>query len=214
MEGNLQENNNFVNEKNNNSKIIIAVLVTLLVVALGFICYDKFINKEKPPVPTQTEPPKPSNEENSTKEKYAEWMQYILDQNITKIEASSIPCSEDTFDEKTVTLNTEQLKNIFKKFMNYKLQVAYVGGGGWECGESLTIKYQKNGKEYELEYLGTEGHLVPSSDGCATIYDKDLENALNNSADVVVNEEEKGQQYICTMYGILNDGLLLDEYFE
>ena len=54
MEGNLQENNNVVVEKNNNSKIIIAVLVTLLVVALGFICYDKFINKEELPVPTVT----------------------------------------------------------------------------------------------------------------------------------------------------------------
>lgn len=52
MEGNLQENNNVVVEKNSNSKIVIVILVILLVGTLGFICYDKFINTEKPPVPT------------------------------------------------------------------------------------------------------------------------------------------------------------------
>ena len=65
MDNNLQENNNVVTEKNNNSKLIIVILVILLIGALGFICYDKFINKEKPPVPTPT--PIPTNEENSEK---------------------------------------------------------------------------------------------------------------------------------------------------
>ena len=57
MEGNLPENDNVVTEKSNNSKIIIVILVVLLVGALGFICYDKFFNKEKPPVPTPTPSP-------------------------------------------------------------------------------------------------------------------------------------------------------------
>ena len=49
---NNEANNNELNVKSNNrSKIIIAILAILLVGALGFICYDKFINKEKPPVP-------------------------------------------------------------------------------------------------------------------------------------------------------------------
>ena len=47
--------NNESNVKpSNSSKAIIAVLAILLVGALSLICYDKFINKEKPPVPTST----------------------------------------------------------------------------------------------------------------------------------------------------------------
>ena len=48
---NNEVNNNVNNELNvkssNNSKIIIVVLVILLIGGIGFICYDKFINKEK-----------------------------------------------------------------------------------------------------------------------------------------------------------------------
>ena len=53
MEENLNTNNE-INKSKNSSTIIIVVLVVLLIGALGFICYDKFINKEKPPVPTPT----------------------------------------------------------------------------------------------------------------------------------------------------------------
>ena len=54
--------NNELNVKsNNNSKLIIVILAVLLIGALGFICYDKFINKEKPPVPTPTPLPTSKN---------------------------------------------------------------------------------------------------------------------------------------------------------
>ena len=60
-----EEKNNVNNEsnvkQNNGSKVIIAVLAVLLIGALGFICYDKFINKEKPPVPTLTPMPTPTS---------------------------------------------------------------------------------------------------------------------------------------------------------
>ena len=64
-----EENNNINNELNNSSsnysKIMIATLAILLIGALGFIIYDKFINKEKPPVPTPTPTtiPTPTNNE-------------------------------------------------------------------------------------------------------------------------------------------------------
>lgn len=218
MEENLNNVNNEVNYSNKNNeekkdnKVIICILVIFLVGALGFIGYDKFFNKETPPEPTPVPTQSPLPTDNPEVE-YKEWMNYILAQDITKIEISKVPCSEDTFESKTEVINTEQLKEIFKKFMNYKLQVVYSGGGGWECGEELNIKYQKNGSEYELRYLGSEGHIIPSSDGCATIYDKDLENALYNSSDVK-DEEFKNQEGICVMYAILTDDLLLDEFFK
>ena len=50
--------NNELNAKSNNySKLTIAILAILLICSLGFICYDKFINREKPPVPTPTATP-------------------------------------------------------------------------------------------------------------------------------------------------------------
>ena len=55
---NNEFNNNVNNElnikSNNSSKIIIAILAILLIGALGYICYDKFIDNEKTPVPTPT----------------------------------------------------------------------------------------------------------------------------------------------------------------
>ncbi len=45
MEGNLQENNNIV-EKNNKKNVIIIILVALLVGAICFICYDKFLKND------------------------------------------------------------------------------------------------------------------------------------------------------------------------
>ena len=57
MEDNLNTNNEINGGKTNNNNIIIIVLTILLVGALGFICYDKFINTEKPPVPTPVPTP-------------------------------------------------------------------------------------------------------------------------------------------------------------
>ena len=142
------------------------------------------------------------------------WMKYILEQNITSIELSKEPCSNETFNTKKVIINVDQLKNIFNKMVDYKLRVAYMGGSGWDCGELLKIKYLKNGKEYEIVYTDLGG-IDASSDGCTEMYDKDLENALYNSVDVKENEEAKGQPYKCTMYDLVTpDIYLLDEYFK
>ena len=47
-------------KRNSRNKLIVVILSIFLIGALGFICYDKFINNEKPPVPTPT--PVPSND--------------------------------------------------------------------------------------------------------------------------------------------------------
>ena len=210
MEDNVVET---IKKKN----VIMGVMACIIILLIGELVYFVFVKKEDKPVDNNGEnnqqvidnTDKPTENDN-----LKPWMEYILQQNITKIEVSKVPCSEDNFDTKTATLSVDQLRNVFKKFMNYKLRVSYSGGGGWECGETLIIKYLKDGKEYELEYLGNEGHVVPSSDGCATIYDKDLENALYNSSDIK-DEEFKNQEGICVMYDMLApDNYLFDEYFK
>ncbi len=214
------EENNVTNTNNEleNKNTVIAFLIVLVIALIGAVVYFAVIKKDDKPADNKGEnnqqasnnTPTPSSDDTSN---LKPWMKYILEQNISKIEVSKVPCSEDNFETKTVVISTDQLKNTFKKFMNYKLEVAYAGGGGWECGESLKINYTKNGKEYELEYLGSEGHIAPSSDGCANIYDKDLENALYNSADIK-DEESKNEEGICVMYAIITDNYLLDEYFK
>ena len=68
MEKEKSSNSEINGKKNNSTKIIIVVLSVLLIGALGFICYDKFINKEKSPVPPSTSisTPAPSTTTNST----------------------------------------------------------------------------------------------------------------------------------------------------
>ena len=160
--------------KRQNLEIII--LSIIIVALLGVCIYMLFIKKDEKPVDNnggnnqainnntnENNQTNSNTNQNDETDNFKPWMKYILEQNITKIEVSKVPCSEDTFTKKTTVLNTEQLKNTFKKFMNYKLRLSYSGGGGWECGETLKISYLKNGKEYWIEYLGNEGHLDPSS---------------------------------------------------
>ena len=62
-EVNNNSNDNLNVKANSYSKLIIVILSILLISAIGFICYDKFINTEKPPVPT----PVPSSDVDENK---------------------------------------------------------------------------------------------------------------------------------------------------
>ena len=62
-EVNNNSNDNLNVKVNSYSKLIIVILSILLIGAIGFICYDKFINTEKPPVST----PVPSNDVDENK---------------------------------------------------------------------------------------------------------------------------------------------------
>ena len=84
--------NNELNVKsNNNSKIIIVILAILLIAALGFICYDKFINKEEPPVPTPVPmiTPSPTSTDSIKVENTI-----VIDETI-KLKEISIPNSDE-----------------------------------------------------------------------------------------------------------------------
>ncbi len=193
----------------------ITILSIVVVVLLGVCIYMLFIKKDEKSINNNENKQQVNNvTQNDGTDNFKPWMKYILEQNITKIELSKVPCSDDNFEKKTVVINVNQLKEIFKKFMNYQLRVHYSGGRGWDCGETLNIKYLKNGEEYELTYLGIEGFLGASTDDCATLSDTDLENVLYSSSDIK-NEEFKNQDNICVMYDLLApDYFLFDEYFK
>ena len=98
-----EDNNNANNElevkSNNSSKIIIVILAVLLVGALGFICYDKFINKEKPPIPT----PIPSNNNESNTDdneiKYLKSLDLTDENQTIQIGGKSFKLHVEDFDE-------------------------------------------------------------------------------------------------------------------
>ncbi len=112
--------NNELNVKsNNNSKIIIVILVILLIGALGFICYDKFINKEKPPVPTPT--PVPTDEvDNEPKGEYAEWMTYILN-----LENSKLSVDDDIYHK---DISIADLREFFNEVNSHQYNIKELYG--------------------------------------------------------------------------------------
>lgn len=207
------ENNNA--EANKNKNLIIGVMACVIVLLIAALVYFVFIRKDDVQ-PKNENNNQQENANNNEKEEisYKPWMNYILEQNITSIELIEYPCSEDNFEKRTITITTDQLQNIFKKLLNYKMRVSYIGGAGWDCGQTLNIKYLKDGKTYELMFV--PNYFIPSSsdDGKTTILDKDLENALYSSVDMKENEEAKGQDGVYSHYDVVTDDQILSEFFK
>ena len=133
MDNNLNNNfNNELNAKSNNySKLITACLAILLIGAIGFICYDKFINTEKPPVPTPT----PTSTDTNDNSNLPKWISYLLEKNIKTM---------GYYDENNnwKTISHDQLKGYLQKLSSdYSLykEKDYDGGCSGYCG--LQIEY-------------------------------------------------------------------------
>jgi len=188
----------------------------IIVLLIAALVYFLFIKKDDVQPKNENNNNQQENTNNNEKEEiaYKPWMSYILEQNITSIELIEYPCSEDNFEKRTITITTDQLKNIFNKLLNYKMRVSYIGGAGWDCGQTLNIKYLKAGNTYELMYV--TNYFIPSSsdDGKTTILDKDLENALYSSVDMKKNEEAKGQEGVYSHYDVVTDDQILSEFFK
>jgi len=188
----------------------------IIVLLIAALFYFLFIKKDDVQPKNENNNNQQENTNNNEKEEiaYKPWMSYILEQNITSIELIEYPCSEDNFEKRTITITTDQLKNIFNKLLNYKMRVSYIGGAGWDCGQTLNIKYLKAGNTYELMYV--TNYFIPSSsdDGKTTILDKDLENALYSSVDMKKNEEAKGQEGVYSHYDVVTDDQILSEFFK
>lgn len=204
-------------ETNKNKNLIIGVMACIIVLLIVALVYFVFIKKDDKTVDNKGENNQQvidNNDKTNENDNLKPWMKYILEQNITSMELIEYPCSEDNFEKRTITITTDQLKNIFNKFLNYKMRVSYIGGAGWECGQTLNIKYLKDGKTYELMYV--PNYFIPSSsdDGKTTILDKDLENALYSSVDMKENEEAKGQDGVYSHYDVVTEDQILSEFFK
>ena len=170
MENNNQELNNKINTSNNqqvhsnNNKILIILMALIIVGLAGYIVYIKFIQKSDNPEvkPTNTEENGNSSIQNNDNAHYDAWMNYLLNQNITKItyERGWNYETDEGYPVKEVSIDT--LKAFFKEFKshNYKLIKENVQGRG-DGANYINITYVKNGTEYKLSLddgFWTEGN--------------------------------------------------------
>ena len=151
---NNEVNNNFNNELNvkpsNNSKIIIVILVILLIGALGFICYDKFINKEKPPVPTSTPTPTPTIDKSITVERLDTIKLTTVNQNI-KIGNNNYSVRINSEDDYNLYINDSLISSDFAVDTVYTIDnFAFFTFYG-KFDSSIYYAIDSNGKEIKVE---------------------------------------------------------------
>ena len=198
--------NNIV-EENKKKNLIIGVTVCVIILIVAALVYFLFIKKD--------DKKETNGKENNQQEKanddgvaYKPWMNYLLEQNITNIELIEYPCPEDQTD-RNIKIDKDKLKDIFKKLSNYKMKLSYSIGIGGACGQSLSIKYLKNGVEYEFQFGPVYFSSSISDDG----EDKDFDNALSNSVDVK-DENGKDEEGAFAIYDLDSEEELLDEFFK
>lgn len=195
--------------KKKSSPILIAVLVIVLLAVVGFevIYFVKPFDKKDNNESTNNE--NNENQEVLTQEEnnnYANWMNYLLDQNITSITLERIPLEGE---KKTAPLINDNLNDIFSKLTNYQLIKRYYEGAGMADGDILTITYTKDDISYEVKI--TNGILWADSD---SLKDDELRNILEESEYITENEELKDKDGAFYNYVFDNyDNTIFDEYF-
>ena len=193
-------------KKKKNSPILVALLIMALLAIVGFevIYFVKPFDKKDNNETTNNE-----NQEVLTPEEnnnYANWMNYILDQNITSIILERIPLEGE---KKTAKLINDNLSDIFSKLTNYQLIKRYYEGAGMADGDILTITYTKDDISYEVKI--TNGILWADSD---SLKDSELRNILEESEYTTENEELKDKDGALYNYVFDNyDSTILDEFF-
>ena len=207
--------------KNDKSKNIIIVLLVVIIIILGALVVlfatdtisinsnkvnDNNVNENVGDNNGETED---SNDNNLQESKYATWMNYILEQNITNIniDRSGETDNLDEYHTKT-NLTIEQLKGLFSKLMNYKLIKSYSSGGGFTYGDIITISYSLNNNNYSLQIANGFFWVDEAKE-------VGLLNAFENSDHIVGNEEDKNMEGVYYSYMFQGyDKTILDDYFK
>ena len=193
--------------KKKSSPILIVVLVIVLLAVVGYevIYFVKpFDKKNNNAAPNNENQEVLTPEENNNN--YANWMNYLLDQNITSIILERIPLEGE---KETAPLINDNLSDIFSKLNNYQLIKRYYEGAGIADGDILTIAYTKDDISYEVKI--TNGILWADSD---SLKDDELRNILEESEYITENEELKDKDGAFYNYVFDNyDNTIFDEYF-
>lgn len=157
------------NQKNNKILYgIIVILCCLVLVLVGYIVYDKVLEKgtvinENNNEIIQDNDSKqdnnvtnPDNSNNNTNyDNYNNWMDYIMSTDINSIKLEY--CVEDSSNEdeiplkKTLDISKKDLNRIFVEINKGKLVKNYYGGLGGPCMPSIDITYNTNKKQYNLD---------------------------------------------------------------
>ena len=129
-------------EKNNlGLGVLIGFLCLIIGILGGYIISNNVSSKKSD-----------SSSINSNDVNYADWMNYILKQDIKSITLSRTtidPEAEQTNNTK-VYLTVDQLKDVFSKFNSYNLVKTYLQGKG-SSRDSLIISYSIEGINYDVK---------------------------------------------------------------
>ena len=129
-------------EKNNlGLGVLIGFLCLIIGILGGYIISNNVSSKKSD-----------SSSINSNDVNYADWMNYILKQDIKSITLSRTtidPEAEQTNNTK-VYLTVDQLKDVFSKFNSYNLVKTYFQGKG-SSRDSLIISYSIEGINYDVK---------------------------------------------------------------
>ena len=158
-------NNNVNTKSSNSSKIIIAILAILLIGTLSFICYDKFINKEKPPVtPTNT-----TNTTDNTKDDKSSLT--VLNSFELTNENQSIKIGNNTFNVRIPALH-EGVLYINDQEYNYGADYVYVT-------DNFAFFTQLGQFNSSIEYaIDENGNAIKLEVGNYYIHDMHIENGM------------------------------------
>ena len=171
-------------EQEKNNKGVIALLVVIIVILLTLVVLlatgtISLKNKENDNnITDETSEESNITDTTDTATDNLNWRQYILSQDITKIEVATINESN--------TISLEDLKEILPKFDNTKLIKTWYQAMGADADATyLKITYKNNNNEYVLS-IATAKH--DPYNHCAIykgheILDKSLSNILENNID-------------------------------
>lgn len=189
--------------KKKTSPILVVVLVIVLLAVVGFevIYFAKPFDKKNNRENNSQEVLTPQEDNN-----YANWMNYLLEQNITNITLERT--TEDGSNNKSVDLTTDDLNAIFIKMGEYKLVKNYVEGIGFTGSDKLTITYTKNDSDFNITI--NDGVIMANNE---TTNDSELLQEFEKSEYVIENEDLMNEKEILYIYILKNfDNAIYDEY--
>ncbi len=206
------------NEKQNNNNIAIIITITsLIIIIIGLIIYiiyshnqDNHNNTTATNTITDNQNSN-NNNDNQPGTTITTWYDYILSQDITsiKLKRTRVAMSADEEDiNKEVTITKKDLTTILGKLNQLTLVKRYSIGMGIADGDTLTIKYNKEGSGYTLSI--PNGVIFTEQ-----LNDTKLKKLLEDNITNIKDEQYKNQNGSFCIYEFDGEySPIYDSYFE